>query len=247
MWDKQNGPIVRSEFQQPDPTGKTDVYNRALVQTGVVPAARLAFATDASNTDTVTIGGHEFRFLTTLVAANTYTQVKRGTSAAQTLADLVKAINGTASANVVQATTAFSKTVLADAVGTSLRLRWATARGGLPLAGVSDSIALAEALTPAGDIWSAADLNVSGKAPSSGQASLSVLTVTAQMVTNGSFQVELPFTPTIAHAFVTASTGVQRASTDAITISSNAVNVALGGGASPAIQAGDLVMILAAA
>ncbi len=247
-YDRTNGPTVRTNFLQPDPTGKTGVFNPALIQTGVVPSARLAMATDASNADTITIGGHSFHFLTTLVAANTFTQVQRGTTAAATRASLVKAINQKpADATVVQATTQFAKPVFADQVGTSVRLRLADARGGNPMAGVSDSIALAEGLTPAGDIWSAADLNVSGKAPSSGQCSLSTLTVTAAMVTNASFQLELPFTPTTVLAFVTASTGVQRASTDAVTISTNAISIALAGSGSPAIQAGDLITVLAVA
>lgn len=245
MNDRRNGPIVRSAFQQPDPNAPSGVFNEALMQAGVVPAARLAFATDASNNDTITIGGHTFKFLTTLVAADTFTQVKRGTSAAQTLADLVKAINGTSSTNVVQATTPFSKSVVADAVGTSLRIRLADARGGNPIAGVSASIALAEALTPAGDIWNCANLNVSGKDPGDSQCSLSAFTVTAAMVTNGSFQLELPFTPTIVSAQVRSSAGVLRSIDEAVTISSNAINFAMAGGASPNLQAGDVVAVLA--
>lgn len=244
MWDRPNGPIVRTDFLQPDPTGPTGVLNQALIQSGVVPAARLAFATDASNNDTITIGGHVFKFLTTLVAANTFTQVKRGTSAAQTLADLVKAINGTSSTNVVQATTPFSKTIVADAVGTSLRIRWADARGGNPKAAVSDSIALAEALTPAGDIWNCANLNVSGKAPAS-QSCLASFAVTAAMVTNGSFQLELPFTPTEFVVWVRSSAGVLRSSDEAVTISSNALSFVMAGGGSPNLQATDVVTVLA--
>jgi hypothetical protein len=243
MNDRANSVDVKAGYGVTDPS--LTQLMKALIQNGIVPAARLVFITDATDTDTITIGGHVFKFLTALVAANTFTQIKRGTSAAQTRADLVKAINGTASANVVQATTPFAKKIVADVVGTSVRIRWAAARGGLPVAGVADSIALLEGLTPAASIWSAADLNVSGKAPGSQNAMLGSVAITAQMVTNASFQVELPFTPTVVLAFVTSAAGVQRASTDAVTISGNAINIALGGGASPAIQATDVVTILA--
>jgi hypothetical protein len=246
MFDRTNGPIVRSNFQQTDVSGK--ITNYMLAQQGVVPAARLDFATDASNNDTITIGGHVFKFLTTLVAADTFTQVQRGTSAAATLASLVNAINGTSDTTVVQATTPFALSIVADAVtATKLRIRKANARGGSAIAGTVSSTTLAESLTPAASIWNCADLNVSGKSPADYACSISSVTVTAAMVTNGSFQVEMPFTPTVVLAFVKSSTGVQRASTDAVTISSNAVNIALAGGASPAIQATDIVTIIALA
>lgn len=247
-FDRTNGPIVRTAFEQADPTGKTGVYNSALVQTGVVPAARLPFATDASNADTLTIGGHVFKFLTTLIAADTTTQVKRGTSAADTLASLVKAINGTASTNVVVATTPFALSVVADAVtATVMRLRLADARGGNPKAGVSDSITLAEALTPAASIWNCANLNVSGKSPSDSQCSLSKFTVTAAMVTAASFDLELAFTPTVFIAHVTASTGILRSCDEAVTISGTHLHFVMAGGGSPNLQAGDLVTVLAVA
>lgn len=243
MWDKQNGPIVRSNYQSPDAAG--NVFNYAMMQEGVVPAARCAFSANPANNDTLTIGGKTFTFKTTLIAATTTTQVKRGGSAAVTLASLLDAINGVTNANVVKDTTPFTLSVLADAVSaTVLRLRLANAQGGSPIAGVSATMALAASITGGAAAWSAANLNVSGKAPSD-SCSLSTVAITAAMVTNASFQVELPFTPTSVLAFVTASTGVQRASTDAVTISGNAISIALGGGASPAIQAGDLVTILA--
>jgi hypothetical protein len=245
MWDRQNAPIVRQNFQSADATGT--ITNYAYVNQGVYASARLIMSAAPANNDTITIGGHVFKFLTTLVAANTYTQVKIGTAAA-TCADLVKAINGTSSTNVVQATTQFAKAVLADAVAsTTLRLRWATARGGSALAGVADSIALAESITDAADIWNCANLNVAGKAPADYQCAEASFTVTAQMVTNGSYQLELPFTPTIFSVYVTSSTGVLRSSNEAIVISGNALSFTMAGGASPNLQAGDIVNVFAGA
>lgn len=245
MWDQTNKPIVRTAHNVIDPTGT--IVMSALIQQGVIPAARLVFATDPTNADVMTIGGKTFKFLTTLIAADTTVQVKRGTSAAATLASLIKAINGTVAAGEwVEATTAFAVPIVADAVSaTVLRIRNATTRGGLPLAGVAASCALTETLTPAASIWNCGNLAESGKSPGNCATSLSSVTVTAAMVTNASFQVELPFTPTVVLAFVKSSAGVQRASTDAVTISANAVSIALAGGASPAIQATDIVTILA--
>ncbi len=212
---------------------------------GIVPSLRLAFATDASNADTVTINGNVFKFLTTLITADTTTQIKRGTSAAVTLGLLVKAINGTVDADIVLATTPFTDSIVADAVGTSLRIRKADAQGGSPVAGVSTSYAVSETLTPAGDIWSAANLSVSGKAATDSQQTVGSVAITAAMVTNGSFQVELPFTPTVVLWDGYASTGIKRAINEAVTISSNAINLALAGGGSPNWQAGDFFRFIA--
>lgn len=268
-FDKRNGPIVRTALILPtsspsdiqlgdagiwhDSTGpKTklriaDGTDRGLMRAeGVVPAARCAFSANPSNGDTLTINSSTFTFKTSLVTATTTTQVKIGASAAVTLASLLNAINGVADVTVVKNTTPFALPIVADAVSaTVLRIRLALAQGGAATAGVSGSYALAASITAGASAWSAANLNVSGKSAIDCRVSMFEVAVTAAMVTNASFQLELPFTPTSFSAFVTSSAGVQRASTDAITISGNAINVALAGGASPAIQAGDLVRVWA--
>lgn len=215
---------------------------------GVVPSARVTIGNNPSNTETVVIGGHTFTFVDTLGAAASNTQVKIGADAAAARARLIDAINGTTNANVVQATTPFALAVVADEVGTTVRIRKASSRGGSAVAGTSSSIALSETLGGSGDVWNAANLNVSGKAETDQQMSVFAVTITAAMITKGSFQVELPFTPTVIIPLVYTSAGVLRGNeTDAITISSNAVSIALAGGAAPAIQAGDVVRCIAIA
>lgn len=171
--------------------GATPMMNR-----GIIPTAFLAFATDASNADTITIGGHQFKFLTTLIAASgSFTQVKRGTSAAATLAALVDAINGTTNSLVVPCTTPFALHIVADDdFTTSLRIRWADSQGGTPVAGVSNSITLAEGLTPAGNKWNCANLNVTGAADTADQFITPFsFTVTTEMIAAGSFTLGLQF------------------------------------------------------
>jgi hypothetical protein len=271
MWDKINGPIKRSAFQPTAPTGTvcdvasgdaglwmnngkflyrrtSPVVDTGLVQQrGVIPSARMAFSAAPGNTDPFAIGTATFQFLTTLIAATTYTQIKRLATPALTLAATLDAINGVSNANVVPGSTLSGlPAIVADAVSaTVLRIRKADAIGGNAIAGTVTSTALSCTITAGASAWSVANLNASGKAESDCQISTGQVAITAAMVTNASFQVELPFTPTSAWCFVTSSAGVQRASTDAITISGNAINIALGGGASPAIQAGDLVNFMA--
>jgi hypothetical protein len=246
MDDRRNSAIFRTQYIQPDPTGRTGVQNQALIQSGSVPAARLGLATDMSNNDTISIGGHTFIFKTTLVAATTSTQVKLGTSATATRNALLNAINGVADALVVPATTPFSKSVVADVVATtSVRVRLAAAQGGLPIAGVSPSIALAATTTPALNIWSSGNLNESGKSPGDSQSALVSFTVTATMVTNGSFDLELPFTPTVFMVQVLSSAGVLRSSNEAVTISGSALHFVMAGAGSPNLQATDVVTVLA--
>lgn len=248
-WDRTNGPIIRTDLMQPDPNGVKTLFNKAVIQAGVVPSARLVMSSQPSNNDTIGIGGTTFKFVTSLGAAAAQVQVKIGASAAATQASLVKAINGTtASAEWVEATTPFAVAVLADSVSTSVRIRAASARGGTALASASSSIALAESITAAADIWNCENLNKSGKDPSlSGQSAQAKFAVTAQMITNGSFDLELPFPIDCFSVAVTSSAGVLRSSNEAVTASGSTLHFVMAGGASPNLQAGDIVYVEAAA
>lgn len=228
-----------------------DSYNPPVTTQGVIPSARLPFATDPSNADTLTIGGNVYKFLTTLIAADTTTQVKRGVSAAATLAALVDAINGVTNANVVLPTTpwtAATSTIVADAVtATALRIRLSAVRGGPAIAGVAPSITLAEALTPAAEIWDCANLNVTGKTAVSGEfVSDGSVAITAQMITAGSKFVELAFTPTLVTVSYASALGVPLATTDKVAISGNGLLISLAGGGAPSLIATDVVTFHAA-
>ncbi len=238
--------LRRANFIVPGATRSNDSY--AFMQAGVIPAARMTGGTPV-NGNVFAIGAGTYQFVTSLTTIQTYTQIKVLGSAALSWGAALDAINGVTNANVVAGSTSTVEAVVADMVtATVLRIRKADVRGGNPIAGTVATTALT-ATVGGGGVWTAANLNVSGKAPGDCQASICQVAITAGMVTAASFQVELPFLPTVVHCFVTASTGIQRASTDAITIAAagQAVSIALGGGASPAIQAGDLVTVFAVA
>lgn len=214
---------------------------------GIVPAARLVMSAQPTANDTIGIGATTFIFVAALGAPTANVQVLIGGTAAATQASLVKAINGTsAPAEWTEATTPFAGLVVADAVSTSVRIRYATARGGTAVAGSSGSIALAEAITAAADVWNAANLNVAGKTEF-GQAMVTYrLTLTALMLTAAGYAVELPFTPTQLVWSVLDSTGAPKsgtAITDTLTISGNAILFAQAG-ATHAV-AGDVICFTA--
>lgn len=249
MRDTTTSVALKAGYGVSDPS-QTQLAMAAINQ-GTVPSARLIMSSQPTNADTIGIGGKTFTFVTSLGAAGATVQVKIGASAAATLASLVKAINGTvAAAEWVEATTPFAVAVLADAVSTSLRIRLATARGGSALAGVAPSVALAEAITAAADIWTNANLNESGKSPADCNEACGTVAITAQMVTaltaGASVFIELPFTlsATSVYGFdVLTSTGAKKASaaipSDTLTISGNAL--ALTSAGSVHVGAGDLL------
>lgn len=227
------------------------LVNQRARQRGVIAAARMAASVNPTAADIAcTIGGVQFKVVAALGAADTTVQVLREASAALTYANLVDAINGKASnkgTKWLEATTAFAVPVLADMVtGTVLRIRNATARGGKVAATVPASTALLAAVTGGASAWSVANLNAAGgKALADQDLALIILTITAAMMTNTSFQVELDFTPTFILPQTLVS-GVVTVRTDAITISGNAINVALPGGGGSHFAAGDVLYILAA-
>lgn len=187
---------------------------------GVVPSARLIFSAQPADTNTITIGGKVITFLNALVAAGATTQVKIGASAADTLASLVKAINGTpaAPAEWVESTSPFNVAVKADAVGTSLRIQAANVRGGTPQAMAGPNVALAETIADAADVWNCANLNVSGKPDTQRKMAVVNLVLTAAMLTTAGYNVQLPFTPTAVTWFPTDATGAFKTTTDTVTV-----------------------------
>ena len=228
------------------------------VREGAVPSGRYSIATNPSNNDTVTIGGHIFKFVTALGAANTFTQVKIGGAVATSRATLIKAINGTADAdNIVEATTTFAAAaaaagwgVVADApTGAIVRIREVSSsryhgQAAYAVAKDPSSITLAEAFTDATDTVSCANINETGHAPGRKFASGKV-TITAAMITFGSHTIDLEFTPDAKSliADVRSSTDVKRAVDEALAVSASnkTITVTLAGGSSPNFQANDVL------
>lgn len=219
----------------------------AGVNAGVIPSGRLKMATNPTNNDTVTIGGHVFKFLSSLVAANTYTQVKIGADAATTRASFVKAINGTADATVVEATSPFAGHVLAVASDTDkVLVQQASARGGTLTPGTT-SVAVSEGLTAAADVWDVANLDETGKAAGTFNVSVGHIAITAAMLTRGKCFIDLPFTPTEFMVQYRNSSGLvlDGVCTDDAVISGNAIEITLGGGGAPALIATNTVTVIA--
>lgn len=211
---------------------------------GIIPSARLNLATAPTNADTVIIEGHVFKFLTTLIAADTTTQVKIGT-AAQSRARLIEAINKTADlTNLVVATTPHTLTYLADEIDTSrVRIQLAAAAGSSTLVtgDKTTSRAVSETLTAAADIWDRANLNVSGKSEDSNKVARGSIAITAAMIAAGKVFIELPFTPVDYGFSVYSATGLLLATDDLVTISASAIKIALAGGSAPNLVATNIV------
>jgi hypothetical protein len=225
---------------------KFDDLDKA-VENGTIPSARLNLATLPTANDTVTIGGHVFKFVAALAAAAAFTQVKVLGTAALDRAALVKAINGTADANVVPAIVPHAVPVIADEIdATRIRIRKADVKGGTPTptAKAGANIAVAEGLTAGADVWDRANLNESGQA-NVGAVAISSVVITAAMITAGKVYVELPFTPIDFVFNAKSAAGVPRLITDNIVIEGDAIKIPLAGGAAPAIQPTDIVTVSA--
>lgn len=217
---------------------------------GVCAAGRLKLATGPTANDSVTIGGMVFKFVAALGAADATTQILNGT-AAQARARLVEAINGTADAgNWQEATAPFAVHVVADALDTDkIRVRSADARGGNAI-GSRASVAVVEGLTAAADVWDVANLDETGQ-PAASKIGIAKIAITAAMITRAEAHVEFPFQPVAFVATVLESNGssARAVTTDLMTLAADntSIKIALAGGASPNLQAGDIVTIYATA
>lgn len=212
---------------------------------GIIPSARLPLALNPVDTNTIVIGAHTFTFVAALGAAAANTQILLGGAVAASRTNLLNAINGVASASVVPGTVAVPSIVADEVAAGVIRIRLAATRGGAATPGTL-AAALAETMGGAGNgPWSAANMNVSGRAEAEVQVTTGQVAITAEMVTATAYQLELPFTPTVLVWNVTTAGGVLRASTDAVTIVGDAINIALAGGAPPAVQATDVFRFVA--
>jgi hypothetical protein len=227
-------------------TDAGNIWNRSklgLDTNGVIPSARLNMASIPTNNDTFLIGGHTFKFVTSLGAATTFTQITIGASAAASRTSAINAINGTTDATVVQATTPFAGLVVADLIDTSrIRVREADARGGNPVAESPISVAVSETLTAGADVWDRANLNETGEATGV-RTALGSIIITAQHITATKVYIDFPFTPQNFSYTVRSATGAILPCTDLVTIEGSAIKIALAGGAAPNLVATNVVSV----
>ena len=181
---------------------------------GVIPGSRLPFTQNPSNTNTVVIGTWTITFVTALGAVGATTQVLIGGTAALTLTNLVNAINAdpTSLGTTWQEQTVPSTlAIFADAVSTTLRIRGANTRGGLPMAQKFASTALSNTIA-SGGVWTNDNLQLGGKADTDVLETAGTLTLDAAhiaaMLTAGGLVLELAFTPTIVQWQAQTSAGV---------------------------------------
>lgn len=244
MRDQANQVAQKAGYGVPLPDKQQ--MGQAAINYGCVPSSRFAASQQPSANDTVTIGGKVFKFVAALGAAVAQVQVLIGGNAAASYANLVDAVNGNTAdqgTKWVEATTPFALAVLADmAAATQFRLRMATARGGLVLAGVSGSVALAVSVSGGAAAWTKANLNVDGKAPSDCIQAYGAHTVTAAEVTAGFVDIDLEFQPTMQDIYVTTSAGVLKTMTEQVTLPANqqSIHSTIGTGGTTLI-AGDII------
>lgn len=225
---------------------------------GSVAVARLLMANQPADGDTIGIGADTYSFtdtgVNTVVNNDAHIAVVIGGSAAATRANLIAAINGagTAGATVTLAdavTPALedgTENLLADEVGTTVRIRSASAPGGT-VSGADPSIVLAESITDAADVWDVGAVNMNtlaGAVKALRLEATAVLTITAAMITN-KVRVDFPFTVTGFLCQVRGSTGGLRTGVigDLAVVDTGGILLTFDGGAAPAIQANDVVTI----
>jgi len=119
------------------------------VHKGIIGEAIILIGTLPSISDTVVIGGETWTFVAS--AASTY-QVTRGASPATAIAALVAKINANTALNIV-----------ASALPTGVKIRFAQSAGGTARIGTPTSYALSETLTDAADVWNQSNLNATGQ------------------------------------------------------------------------------------
>lgn len=237
----------------------TAIYNllNELEDVGVSASARLAFPNQPTTADTIDIGADTYEFVTAAgaVADDANIAVEIGASAAETLTNLVAAINADDSddthANITNvATDAPAKangteSLFADELGTDLRIRAADDVGGTVIGGSPD-VLLAESIADAADVWKEGNVNLNtlgGRAAGSRQRTLAEVTITAAMITND-LRLDVGFTPSrFTVQVLTAGVVIGTTSTDAFSIDNDGILVAFGGGAAPDMQVGDVLRV----
>lgn len=195
---------------------------------GTVATARINMATNPTAGDTLTIGAdvYQFKAAAGAVTNDTYKGVVRGANAAASRANLIAAINGVAGTTgltmvdtVTAALSEGTENLVADEVGTTVRIRSADDVGGTAIA-ADPSIVLAESLTAAADVWDVGNVNMNtlgGQAESTRKRSLSAeIALTAAMLVSG-IKIDFPFTPTAFRVNARKATGIPAYANGAVT------------------------------
>jgi len=235
---------------------------------GVCASNVLIGATAPTATDTVLIGAsdvYEFVAAAGSVAADTNIAVLRAGVAATDSAALIAAINGADADNkhptifladgVTPALANGTENVVADLINTtSVRIRSADGPGGVPIAPAAAAdvdLACTETMTPAGNIWDHANLNLSPFRVAGSFMAMAEIKILAAMITSGHVRIDFPF---VVEGFMngmgfTTATGANvvtsGAGADLITIDNGGINIALGGGAAPDIVVSSTVTLVA--
>ena len=191
------------------------------VDTGVIGQARLICTTLPTATNTISIGADVYE--ADGVGANiNFTIVALDPAA--TLANLIAAINTSGTEDVFASVDAVVATVLV--------IENADAPGGTPTVGTA-SVVLAQALTPAGNIWDQTNLNATGHARFTYRAE-GVLVIDAVNVLAVPV-IELAFTPTELEWATYATTGAPIPTTATGVITAGQIVFTPGAGGTPLI------------
>lgn len=181
---------------------------------GVMPASRLPFTVQPTNTNTLVIGAWTVTFVTALGAVAATTQVLIGVNAAATLVNLINALNADPTSKGTtwqEQTVPATLAIFADAITTTLRIRGATSRGGLPIESKFASTALSTTIA-GGGVWTNDNLSLICKASTDVlEAANSIVLDAAHIaaaLTAGGLIIELPFTPSFAQWQVLSTAGV---------------------------------------
>lgn len=221
----------------------------------------LVLSAQPSSGDTIGVGGDVYEFLDAgdYPADEGNIAVLIGANAAATRTNLVAAVNATFTGG--RHTSLFlngdeeqyalangTENVVAEVSGNNVLFHSADAPGGSIVA-ANPSIVLAESITDAADKWNVGNVNVntlSGRAASTLPVTAISVTVTAAMVTNG-FRFGFPFAVGGFFMACRTSAGLVRAiaGSDAYSASGNDVAVTFNGGASPNVQATDILTCVA--
>ena len=171
--------------------------------------------------------------------------VFQGADSAASRVNFINAVNGVVNAATISRTgvgTAGTNVELVTAVAGvtvgDVIVYSAAAIGGAAAASAS-ALVTTETLATATDIWDQGTM-YAGVATGVGNTGRATVTVTADEITKGSVQVGFPFTPVTCLV-----SDRSRAHNEVVTIATNYVSVVLTGGATPNIQPGDILDVVA--